>query len=143
MNSCVDDIYDVVNTNVSIMIENKKGKQVSFTNLLLLQTIANLRNQGPSSSQMQNMNHVHVNEEVVENVIAISSLRSGKDLLDSYKDHPFHKGSIDEETLNIMIEHNRSSEDEDESTKAEQNPSTYKVACTLTSRIRLPWSQGK
>ena len=92
---------------------------------------------------MQNMNHVHVNEEVVENVIAISSLQSGKDLIDSYKDHPFHKVSIDEETLNIMIEHNSSSEDEDESTKAEQNPSTYKVACTLPSRIRLPWSQGK
>ena len=70
----------------------KKGKQVNFTDQLPLQALANPRNQGASSSQMHNINHVHIDEEVVEMTLTltISSLRSGKDLLDPYKDHPIH-----------------------------------------------------
>ena len=57
--------------------------------------------------------------------LAISSLRSGKDLLDTYKDHPIHQGPIDKETP-IIIEHDNDSEDEEEQAKAEPNPNTYK-----------------
>ena len=37
-----------------------------------------------------NVNHVYIDDEAVENALAISSLQSGKDLPDPYKDHPFH-----------------------------------------------------
>ena len=47
---------------------------------------------------MHNLSHLHVDEEVVEATLAISSLRSGNDLPDLYKDHPLQKSSIDEET---------------------------------------------
>ena len=50
MNSHIDKIQDFVKMNVSLMIDNKKGKQVSFTHQLLSHTTANLRNQGASSS---------------------------------------------------------------------------------------------
>ena len=57
-----------------------------------------------SSSQMHNVNHVHVDEEAVETSLAISNLRSGKYLPDSYKDHPFYQGTIDEEILVVVEE---------------------------------------
>ena len=46
---------------------------------------------------------MQVDEEVVEAALGISSLRSGKDIPDPYKDHPLHKRLIDEETLTVMI----------------------------------------
>ena len=76
MNSRVDEIQGFVKTN------DKKGKQVTFTDQLPSQATANPRNQGVSSSQMHNINHVHVDEEAVETTLAISSLQSGKDLPD-------------------------------------------------------------
>ena len=90
MNSSVDEIQDFVKTNVSLVTDNKKGKQVLFSDQLPSQTTANPRNQGESLSQTHNMNHAHINDKVVETTLVISSLRSGKDLLDPYKDHPFH-----------------------------------------------------
>ena len=80
------------------------------------QATINLRNQGRlhNLSQMHNLNHVHVDEEAVETALAISSLRSGKDLPDPYKDHPLHKSSIEEELPTVVGEQDSSSEDEEE-----------------------------
>ena len=87
-NSCVDEIQDFVKRNIPTLTDNKKGKQVSFYDQLPSQATINSRNQGASSSQMHNLSHVHVDKEVVETALVISSLRSGKDLPDPYKDHP-------------------------------------------------------
>ena len=92
MNSCVDEIQDFVKTNVQPTMD-KKSKQVTFSDQLPSQAMANPRNQGASSTQTHNINHVHVDEEAVETTLAISSLRSGKALSDPYMDHPFHQGS--------------------------------------------------
>ena len=70
---------------------DKKGKQVTFTDQLPSQATANPRNQGASSTQTHNINHIHVDEEAVESALAVSSLRSGKTLPDPYKDHPSTK----------------------------------------------------
>ena len=103
MNSRVDEIQDFVKTNVQPMTD-KKGKQVTFTDQLPSQAMANPRNQGTSSSQTHNINNVHVDEEAVETTLAISSLRSGKALSDPYKDHPFHQGSSEEKETPIIVE---------------------------------------
>ena len=50
----------------------------------------------------------------MEVALAISSLRSGKDLLDPYKDHPLHKSSIDDETPIVVVDPDSSSDDEEE-----------------------------
>ena len=79
MNLSVDEIQDFVKMNIPTLTNNKKGKQVSFSDQLPVQATINPRNQGASSSQMHNLSHVHVDEESVETALAISSLRSGKD----------------------------------------------------------------
>ena len=84
-----DEIHDFFKANVQPTTD-KKGKQVNFIDQLPLQATANPRNQGASSSQTHKINHVHVDEEAVETELEISSLRSGKDLPDPYKDHPIH-----------------------------------------------------
>ena len=53
---------------------------------------------------------MHVEEEAVEATLAISSLRSGKDLPDAYRDHPLHKSLIDDETPIVVVEPDSSSE---------------------------------
>ena len=126
MNSRVDEIQDFVKTNIPTLTDNKKGKQVSFSDQLPLQATINPRNQGSSSSQMHNLSHVHVDKEAVEATLAISSLRSGKDLHDPYKEHPLHKSLIDEETPTIVGEQDSSLDDEEERVRAEPNPDTYK-----------------
>ena len=63
---------------------NKNGKQLSFSDQLPSQATANPRNQGASSSETHNINHVHVDEEAVEMTLAILSLWSGKDLPNPY-----------------------------------------------------------
>ena len=73
---------------------------------------------------MHNLNHVHVDEEAVETALAISSLRSGKDLSDPCKDHPLHKNSLDEETPMVVVEQDSSLEDEEERVRAKLNPDT-------------------
>ena len=50
----------------------------------------------------------------METALAISSLWSGKDLLDQYKDYPIHQGPTEEEETPIIIEHDSDSEDEEE-----------------------------
>ena len=48
MNSCVDEIHDFVKINIPSMTDNKKGKQVSFSNQLPSHATVNPRNQGAS-----------------------------------------------------------------------------------------------
>ena len=105
---------------------DKKGKHVTFTNQLPSQTTAKPSNQGASLSQTYNINHVHVDKEAVETTLAISNLRSGKDLPDPCKDHPIHQGLIEEEEAPIIVEHDSDSEDEEGQAKAEPMPDTYK-----------------
>ena len=71
MNLHVDEIQDFVKKNIPTSTDNKKGKQVSFSDQLPLQATINPRNQGASSSQMHNLNHVHVDEEAVETTLVI------------------------------------------------------------------------
>ena len=136
MNSCVDEIQDFVKTNVQPTTE-KKGKQVTFTDQLSSQATANSRNQGTSSSQTHNINHIHIDEESMETALAISSLRSGKDLPDPYKDHPIHRGPIEEEETLIIVEQD-SSEDEEEQATAEPNPDKYKTPVPYPQALNRP-----
>ena len=98
---------------------------------------ANPRNQGSSSSQTHNLNHVYVNKEAVETALTISSLRSGKDLSDPYKDHPINQGSINEDTP-IIVEHDINSKEEEEHAKAEPNPDTYKLHVPYPQALNRP-----
>ena len=113
MNSRVEKIQDFVKTNVQPTTENKKGKQVSFSDQLPSEATANPRNQGASASQMHNINYVHIDEAAMKRALAISSCRSSKDLPYLYKDHPINEGLIDEETP-IIIEHDNDLEDDEE-----------------------------
>ena len=133
MNSRVDEMHDFVKRNVQPTTD-KKGKQVSFSDQRPSQATDCSRNQGASSSHTHNINHVHVNEEAVEMTLAISSLRSGKDLLDPYKDHPIHQGTIDEDTP-IIVEHDSDLEDEEEHFKAKLDG--YDVACKPITLLSL------
>ena len=110
----MDEIQDFVKTNIPTLTDNKKGKQVFFSDQLPSQATINPRNQGASSSQMHNLSHVHVDEEAIETALAISSLRSVKDLPDPHKDHPLHKSSINEETPAVVVEQDSNFEDEEE-----------------------------
>ena len=71
---------------------------------------------------MHNLSHVHVDEEAMEIALAISSLRSGKDLPDPYNDHPLHKSLKDEETPTAVVEQDSSFEDEEERCELSQIP---------------------
>ena len=134
----MDEIQDFVKTNIPTSTDNKKGKQVSFFDQLPSQATINPRNQGSSSSQTHNLSHVHVDEEAVEAVLAISSLRSGKDLLDPFKDHPLHKSSIDDETPTVVVDQDSSSDDEEERVRAEANPDTYKPPVLYPQALSKP-----
>ena len=138
MNSRVDEIQDFIKTNIPTSIDNKKGKQVSFSDQLPSQATINPRNQGSSSSQTHNLSHVYVDEEAVEAVLAISSLRRSKDLPDPYKDHPLHKSSIDDETPKVVVEQDNSSDDEEERMRAEPNPDTYKPPMPYPQALSKP-----
>ena len=87
---------------------------------------------------MHHLNHVHVDEEAVETPLAISSLWSGKDLPDPYKDHPLHNSSIDEETPTVVVEQDSSLEDEEERVPAEPNPDTYKPLVPYPQALTKP-----
>ena len=67
----------------------------------------------------------------METSLAISSLRSGKALLDPYKDHPFHQGSNEEKEMPIIVDSD--SEDEEEQVTAEPNPKKIQAPCALSS----------
>ena len=74
----------------------------------------------------------------MERAQAISSLRSGKDLLDPYKDHRIHRGPIEQEEMPIINEHDSDLEDEEEQTKAEPNPDTYKPHVPYPQALNHP-----
>ena len=136
MNSRMDKIQYFIKTNAQPTTD-KKVKQVYFSDQLLSQVTANLRNQGSSSSQMHNLNHVHVDEEAVETTLAIASLQSGKDLPDPYKDHQIHQSPIIEDTPNI-VEYDTDSKDEEEQAKAKPNPNTYKPLVPYPQALNHP-----
>ena len=69
--------------------------------------------------------------------LAISSLWSGKDQLDPYKDHPIHQGPIIEDTPNI-VKHDSDSEDAEEQTKAEPNLDRYKPLMPYPEALNPP-----
>ena len=75
--------------------------------------------------------------------LTISSLRNGKDLLDPYKDHPFHKGLIDEETLIIMAKRDNSFKDENEQTKGELNLDSYNPPIPYSQALNRPRAKVK
>ena len=137
MNSRVDGTQDFIKMNIQPMAD-KKGKQVTFTDQLPSQATANPRNQGASSNQTHNINHVHVNEEAVKKTLAISSLRSGKALPDPYKDHPIHQGSSEEIEMSIIVEQDSDSEDEEEQVTAEPNPDKYKPLVPYPQALNRP-----
>ena len=137
MNSREDEIQDFVKTDVQ-STTGKKGKQVTFTDQLPSQATTNPMNQGASSSQTQNINHVHVDEEAVETTLAVSSLRSGKALPDPYKDHPIHQGSSEEKETSIIVEQDSDSEDEEEQVMAEPNPDKYKPPLPYPQALNRP-----
>ena len=74
----------------------------------------------------------------MEAILAISSLRSGKDLPDPYKDHPLHKISIDDETPTVVVEPDISSDDEEERVRVEPNPDTYKPPVSYPQALSKP-----
>ena len=137
MNSRVDEIQDFVKTNVKPTAD-KKGKQVTFTDQLPLKATENPRNQGASSTQTHNINHVHVGEEAVESALAISSLRSGKALPDLYKDHHFHQGQNEEKETPIIVEQDSDLEDEEEQVTLEPNPEKYKPPVPYPQALNRP-----
>ena len=137
INSRVEEIEGFVKTNVQLMTDNKKGK-VSFSDQLPSQATSNPRNQGALSSQIHNVNHVHIEDKAVESALAISRLRSGKDLSDLYKDHPFHQDTIDEEIHVVVVKQDSDSEDEKEHTKAKPNPDTYKPHVPYPQALNRP-----
>ena len=70
--------------------------------------------------------------------LAISSLQSGKDLPELYKDHPFHQGTIDEEIPVAIVKQDNDYEDEEEQTKAEPNRDTYKPLVSYPQALNRP-----
>ena len=87
---------------------------------------------------MHNLSHVHVDETAVVAALAISSLRSGKDLPDPYKDHPLHKSSIDKETRTVVVEQDSSSDDEEEQVQVQPNLDTYKPLVPYPQALSKP-----
>ena len=137
MNSRVDKIQDFVKTNIQPTTD-KKGKQVTFTDQLPSQATTNPRNQGASSNQTHNINHIHVDEEAVETTLEISSIRSGKALPDPYKDNPFHQGSNEEKEMPIIVKQESDSEDEEEQVTDEPNPEKYKPPVPYLQALNRP-----
>ena len=81
---------------------------------------------------------MHVDEEAVESALAISSLRSGRDLPDPYKDHHLHKSSIVEETPIVVEEQDSSSDDGEEQVRVEPNRDTYKPPIPYPQALSNP-----
>ena len=77
----------------------------------------------------------------MEAALAISSLRSGKDLPDPYKDHPLRKISIDDETPTVVVEQDSSSDDEEERVRVEPNPNTYKPPMPYPLALSKPMAK--
>ena len=74
----------------------------------------------------------------METTLAISSLQSGKDLPDPYKDHPIHQGSIEGKETPIIVKQDNDSEDEEEHVTAEPNPHKYKPLVPYPQALNRP-----
>ena len=77
----------------------------------------------------------------METALAISRLRSGKNLLDPYKDHPIHQGPIEEEEAPIIVEQD-SFEDEEEQATAEPNLDKYKPPVPYPQALKRPQAKN-
>ena len=73
----------------------------------------------------------------METTLAISSLRSGKDLPNPYKNHPIHQGLIEEEEAPIIVKQD-SLEDEEEQATAKPNPDKYKPHVPYPQTLNRP-----
>ena len=91
-----------------------------------------------SSSLTHNVNHVQIDDEMVETTLVISSLRSGKDLPNPFKDHHFHQGPIGEETPIVVAEQDSDFKDEEDYIKIEPNPDTYKPLIPCPQSLNRP-----
>ena len=74
----------------------------------------------------------------METTLTISSLRSGKDIPDPYKDHPIHQGPIEEEEAPIIVKQYSDSEDEEEQARAKPNLDTYKPPVPYPQALNRP-----
>ena len=74
----------------------------------------------------------------METALAISSLRSGKNLPDPYEDHRIHQGLIEEKETPIIIKQDSDSEDEEEHAMTEPNPDTYKPHVPYSQALNCP-----
>ena len=130
--------------------KQRKGKRVEFIDQLPGQPLANPKNVGQaSSSRTHNVNEVRI-DGASEEAHAISSLRSGKVLVDPHTDHKSRKDPLeardDRPSPTIILKED--SEDEealDEESRAEPNPEVYKPLVQyphLLSRPRVPMSDG-
>ena len=84
------------------------------------------------------MNQIHIEDKAVETALAISRLRRGKDLSDTYKDHPFHQGMIEKEMPLIVAEQDIDSEDGEEKTKANLTPTHTSLMCLILKHLIAP-----
>ena len=131
-------------------IEKRKGKRVEFIDQLPFQPLTNPRNVlQASSSRTHNVNEVGIDSES-EKAHAISSLRSGKVLVDPHMDHKHRKDLLkerdDRPSLTIIPEENFEDEEApDEESRAEPNPEVYKPLVPypqLLSRPRVSTSDS-
>ena len=113
-------------------IKQRKGKRVEFADQLPSQPLANPRNLGQASlSRTHNVNQVHI-DSAPEEAHAISTLRSGKVLVDPHKDHKSHKDQYeekDDQSSPTIIPKEDSDDEEapdEEPIRAELNPKVYK-----------------
>ena len=74
----------------------------------------------------------------METTLTISSLRSGKALLDPYKDHPTHQGQYEEKETPIIVEQDSDSVDEEEQVTAKPNPDKYKPHVPYPQALNRP-----
>ena len=70
--------------------------------------------------------------------LAISSLQSGKDLPDPYKDRPIHQGQNEEKEALIIVEQDSDLEEEEEQATTEPNPDKYKPLVPYPQALNRP-----
>jgi len=83
--------------HIDIHDEQHKGKRVECGDQLPSQPVMNPRNQGALSSQGHHVNHIDMDCNALETTQAISSLRSGKSLINPYKGNSSQQVPMDEE----------------------------------------------
>ena len=74
----------------------------------------------------------------MEMTLAISSVRSGKDLPDLCKDHLIHHGPIEEKEMPITVKQDSDSEDEEVQATAKRNPDKYKPPVPYPQALNRP-----